>query len=138
MIKPPPIIHQKAPHWTIEHYPSIDLVIMTHPNRDQDDPGYPFLWEFISTLEDPWRYNAIFNMLDWPGVTPFAIVQEFADRFNELMGGRDVGKRSCTVDNNPVTQSRYATSSFQNLFPNRQLQLFDNLDDAFLWATHQT
>lgn len=137
-IKPTPIIHQREPHWTIEHYPTIDLVIMNHPPRDQDDPGYPFLWEFIATLDEPWRYNAIFNMLDWPGITPFHIVLEFAERFNTLMDGRDKGKRSCTVDRNPVTASRYATESYQNMFPNRELKLFDNLDAAFLWATHQT
>lgn len=138
IVKPDPIVYQRDPHWTIELYPSIDLIVMNSPRFDQSDPGYPFLWEIIDTLGTPWTYNAIFNLLDWPGITPFHIVDDFATRFNALMDGRDKGKRSCTVDNNPVTLSRYATKSYQNLFPNRDLRLFDNFDDAYLWATFQT
>lgn len=116
-------------------YDEIDLLVMEHPNRTQDDPGFAALYDWFAAHEAPWRFNTLFNMLPWPGITPFYVVEDFAHRWYELVGDKDTGRRVASVDNNPLTTSRYATESFQNIFPTRHFKLFDDYDNAIAWIT---
>lgn len=132
---PAPIVVENENAFTLRQYDSLDLLILDHPSRTQDDPGYAFLIEWFRAQPEPWRWHCLFYHTPWPGLTPFRIVEEFSYAWYELVGDKDKGKRVATVDNNPITTSRYATESFQNIFPSRDFCLFEDLDEGIRWIT---
>lgn len=130
---PDPAIFTRPNCWNILAYDSVDLLVIEYPDRNQDDPGYAFLLEWLKERPEPWRWHTLFNLLKAPGVTPFYVVEEFATEYYKLVGAKDRGKRVVTVDNSPVTSSRYEHESFQKLFPTREFRLFDNMEDGLTW-----
>ncbi len=130
---PAPAVHTRPNCWKILAYDAVDLLVFDHPDRNQDDPGYSFLLDFLREQPEPWRWHTLFNLLQAPGITPFYVIEEFSKEYYKLVGAKDRGRRVVTVDNNPVTASRYEHESFKNLFPTREFRLFDNLDAGLEW-----
>lgn len=132
---PTPKIVQLENAFTLKLFNEIDLLVIEHPNRSQDDPGFDALYYWFEKEPNPWRLNTMFNMLPWPGITSFAIIEDFADKWYGLVGDKDTGRKVCSIDQSPVTKSRYATESFQKIFPTRKFRLFDDTTEGLLWMT---
>ena len=122
-------------HWKIEKYEELDLLVMTHPTSPADDPGFSVLIDFFRAEPEPWRWDTLFNMKPWPGYTPFPVIVDFANQWYDLVGNRDLGRRVCSIDDNPVTGSRYATESFQKVFTTREFRLVEDLEEGMEWIT---
>jgi hypothetical protein len=133
--RPIPVVFDSKLHWKIEKYEELNLLVMTHPESPADDPGFGMLIEFFRAEAEPWRWDTLFNMKPWPGYTPFPIIVDFAEKWYDLVGERDLHRRVASIDDNPVTTSRYATESFQKIFPTREFKLFDQLEDGIEWIT---
>jgi hypothetical protein len=130
---PAPKVVQFKRAFTLKVYDEVDLLVLEHPDRTQNDPGFDALYKWFSKQPDPWRWNTLFNMLPWPGITPFHVVEDFATNWYGLVGEKDLGRKVCSVDRNPVTADRYATESFQKIFPTRQFRLTEDLNEGLSW-----
>ncbi len=86
---------------------------------------------------EPWRWNFVFDMLPFEGHEMFAEWESFAGEWYALAGDNDRGHRIAVISDDPLIAARFATHSYQDLFPTREVRLFAHLDEGQAWAVEQ-
>ncbi len=119
----------------IERQPEHALMVVSYPVLG-NCTSVPFkVMEDVRGEDAPWHWNLLFDMQPFEGHEMFAEWESFARDWYDLAGDRDEGRRVAVVSGDPLIAARFATHSYQDLFPTRQVRLFDRLDDAMAWAS---
>jgi len=85
----------------------------------------------FSDVENVWEYDTIFDLRRFEGVLLSPEVQALGERWRELVSGRDFGRRSAIITQDPFLIARLPTT--RQRFPGRQIEIFADFDEGLDW-----
>ena len=119
----------------IDRRPDHDLMVISYPLLGNCTSVPYKVMENVRAEAEPWRWNIVFDMLPFEGHELFAEWEAFASAWYDLAGDKDQGRRIAVISSDPLIAARFATHSYQDLFPTREVRLFSDLDDGLAWAS---
>lgn len=91
--------------------------------------------DHLSRLEAPWDFDSIIDMRRYDGVVLAEDIQQLGMRWALLAQGRDRGRFTAVISEDPLVRARLSTT--QAAFPFRNLAYFDYFDDGLDWIKAQ-
>lgn len=106
------------------------IIMFTFPTFNGGKRTFDQVLDFFRGEDEPWKWDTIFNHLGYKGHATFDELIEFSQNWYKIVGDKDVGRLVSTIADDPLTHNRYATESYQKLFPTRGFKLVGSLDEA--------
>ncbi|MDC7675082.1 hypothetical protein [Asticcacaulis machinosus] len=91
------------------------------------------LAEHFKTLDQPWRYDALFDMRRFEGVVVLEDLAQMARAWNQGTKGKDAGRLTAIVSNDPLIFTRQ--KAYEAGQPLRIVKIFDDINQASNWLT---
>lgn len=85
----------------------------------------------LARMERPWEYDSVIDMRRHDGTVMSSDIEELATRWNALAQGRDRGRRTAVISEDPLVRARISVT--QSLFPQRVMVHFENYDEGLDW-----
>jgi len=85
----------------------------------------------LVTVPEVWNFDSMIDMRRYHGTILFSEIEELSASWNGLVQGRDSGKSTAIISDDPLVRARL--SSTQSLFPLRVIENFNTFDEGLDW-----
>lgn len=106
-----------------------NIVRFNYPAINSSLPLFSQIYTFFASVDEPWTYDCMFNMLPFQGHILMDELGEFSEKWYALIGGRDVGRRVASVSTDPLTRERFPL--YLQLFPTRSFRLCSTVEEGY-------
>lgn len=89
------------------------------------------MMDHLSRLSEPWTYDSIVDLRRHNGTVTAAEIEELGMRWALLAQGRDTGRFTAVISQDPLVRARFALT--EAAFPFRRMDIFDTFDEGIDW-----
>ncbi len=87
--------------------------------------------EQVAKIDRAWEYDCVIDMRRHDGTVLASDIDALAARWGQLAQGRDRGRRTAVVSEDPLVRARMPIT--QSLFPQRVMMHFENYEEGLEW-----
>lgn len=91
----------------------------------------PGLMDHLNAINQPWRYDAIFDFRRYEADLTDAYVGKMAEAWGNIENGRDMRKRLAVITSDPCLRRHLAPLG--DALPGRSATFFDTFDEGLDW-----
>ena len=83
------------------------------------------------SIDAPWTYHRLIDLRHFTSLIAYEDIERMGEQWTEACHGRESLTRTAVVNSDPLSSAR--ARAYRHLFPNVDIRIFTDFDDALDW-----